>query len=163
DRGGLLTDRQVDEARYLTVAVQRGHAFLEAADHEHAPVHLEQVGLAEHEPCSVLTGTKPRVRGRSDRHPADPPRRRPHRQAARGLGRLLARAFAERVARVALAARAERDLKTVAAELPGPSLVCSGAVTDRDFNEAVPAAPVAEFGGIRAWICNAGLSPILGG
>ena len=53
----LLPDRQVHEARDLAVAVQRGHPLLEPADHEHPSVHLEEVGVAEHEPCIVLTGT----------------------------------------------------------------------------------------------------------
>jgi NAD(P)-dependent dehydrogenase (short-subunit alcohol dehydrogenase family) len=57
--------------------------------------------------------------------------------ASRGLGRLLAHAFSQGGARVALAARTETDLKAVAAELPGPSLVLSGDVTDGEFNEAV--------------------------
>ena len=43
--------------------------------------------------------------------------------AGRGLGRLLAHAFSQAGARVALVARTETDLKAVAAELPGPALV----------------------------------------
>ena len=46
DGGRLLPDRQVHEAGDLAVAVQRGHPLLEAADHEHPPVHLEEVGVA---------------------------------------------------------------------------------------------------------------------
>jgi len=83
--------------------------------------------------------------------------------AGRGLGRLLAHAFSHAGARVALVARTEKDLKTVAAEIPGPSLVCSGDVTDAEFNEAAADATVAEWGGVDAWICNAGISPILAG
>jgi NAD(P)-dependent dehydrogenase (short-subunit alcohol dehydrogenase family) len=83
--------------------------------------------------------------------------------ASRGLGRLLAHAFSQAGACVALVARTEADLKTVAAELPGPTLVLSGAVTDGDFNEAVADATVAEWGGVDVWICNAGISPVLGG
>jgi NAD(P)-dependent dehydrogenase (short-subunit alcohol dehydrogenase family) len=83
--------------------------------------------------------------------------------ASRGLGRLLAHAFSHGGARVALAARTETDLKAVAAELPGPSLVLSGEVTDREFNEAVADAAVAEWGGVDVWICNAGISPIVAG
>ena len=30
---------------HLAVAVQRGHPLLEPADHEHPPVHLEEVGV----------------------------------------------------------------------------------------------------------------------
>jgi NAD(P)-dependent dehydrogenase (short-subunit alcohol dehydrogenase family) len=83
--------------------------------------------------------------------------------AGRGLGRLLAHAFSQAGARVALVARTETDLKAVAEELPGRSLVLGGDVTDADFNEAVADATVAEWGGIDVWICNAGISPIMGG
>jgi NAD(P)-dependent dehydrogenase (short-subunit alcohol dehydrogenase family) len=83
--------------------------------------------------------------------------------AGRGLGRLLAHAFSQAGARVALVARTERDLKALAEELPGPSLVFSGDVTDEDLNEAVADATTAEWGGVDVWICNAGISPILAG
>ena len=46
DGRGLLPDREVHEAGDLTVAVQRGDPLLEAADHEHPAVQLEQVGVA---------------------------------------------------------------------------------------------------------------------
>ncbi len=39
----------------------------------------------------------------------------------------------------------------------------SGDVTDEDFNEAVADATVAEWGGVDAWICNAGISPVVAG
>ncbi|HEY5231816.1 MAG TPA: SDR family oxidoreductase [Galbitalea sp.] len=83
--------------------------------------------------------------------------------ASRGLGALLAHAFSNAGASVALVARTERDLKAVAEALPGPSLVLSGDVTDEDFNEAVADAIVAEWGGVDVWICNAGISPIVAG
>jgi NAD(P)-dependent dehydrogenase (short-subunit alcohol dehydrogenase family) len=83
--------------------------------------------------------------------------------ASRGLGRLLAHAFSHGGARVALVARTEIDLKAVAEELPGPSIVCSGEVTDEEFNESVADATVTEWGGVDVWICNAGISPILAG
>ena len=57
--------------------------------------------------------------------------------AGRGLGRLLAHAFSQAGASVALVARTEADLKEVAAELPGPSLVCPGDVTDEATNDTV--------------------------
>ncbi len=66
-------------------------------------------------------------------------------------------------ARVALVSRTERDLKAVAEALPGPSLVLCGDVTDEDFNEAVADATMAEWGGLDVWICNAGVSPVVGG
>jgi len=83
--------------------------------------------------------------------------------ASRGLGRVLAHAFSQGGARVALVARTETDLKVVAAELPGPSLVLSGEVTDEEFNESVADATVAEWGGVDGWICNAGISPVMAG
>src|SRR3989442_9676067 len=76
--------------------------------------------------------------------------------AGRGLGTLLAHAFSRAGASVALVARTEKDLKAVAEDLPGPTVVLSGDVTDEDFNEAVADAVVAEWGGLDVWICNAG-------
>jgi NAD(P)-dependent dehydrogenase (short-subunit alcohol dehydrogenase family) len=83
--------------------------------------------------------------------------------ASRGLGTLLAHAFSRAGASVALVARTEKDLKDVAETLPGTTLVLSGDVTDEDFNEAVADAVVAEWGGLDAWLCNAGISPVVGG
>ena len=83
--------------------------------------------------------------------------------AGRGLGRLLAHAFSDAGARVALVSRTEKDLKALAEELPGPSLVLSGDVTNEDLNEAVADATVAEWGGLDVWICNAGISPVVAG
>ncbi len=83
--------------------------------------------------------------------------------AGRGLGRLLASAFSASGARVALVARTEAELKTLAEELPGSTLVLPGDVTDEDFNEAVADATVAEWGGVDGWIGNAGISPIVAG
>jgi NAD(P)-dependent dehydrogenase (short-subunit alcohol dehydrogenase family) len=83
--------------------------------------------------------------------------------AGRGLGHLLAHAFSDAGALVALVARTETDLKAVAAALPGPALVLCGDVTDAACNEAVADATVAEWGGVDVWICNAGISPVVAG
>ncbi len=83
--------------------------------------------------------------------------------ASRGLGEVLAHAFSRAGALLALVARTEPDLKGVASALPGPSLVVAGDVTDEAFNEQVADAIVAEWGGVDAWICNAGISPVVGG
>jgi NAD(P)-dependent dehydrogenase (short-subunit alcohol dehydrogenase family) len=83
--------------------------------------------------------------------------------ASRGLGVLLAHAFSRSGASVALVARTERDLKAVADTLPGPCLVLCGDVTDEDVNEAVADAVVSAWGGLDAWICNAGISPVVAG
>ena len=60
--------------------------------------------------------------------------------ASRGLGRLLAHAFSQAGASVVLVARTERDLKLLADELPGPSIVCAGDVTDDSYRQAITAA-----------------------
>jgi NAD(P)-dependent dehydrogenase (short-subunit alcohol dehydrogenase family) len=83
--------------------------------------------------------------------------------AGRGLGRLLAHAFSQAGASVALVARTEVDLKEVAGELPGPVLVVPGDVTDEGFNEQVADAAVDAWGGLDVWIGNAGISPIVAG
>src|SRR5688500_4729251 len=83
--------------------------------------------------------------------------------ASRGLGRLLAHAFAAAGASVALVARNEADLKAVVDELPGPTLLFSGDVTDEEFNESVADAMVAEWGALDVWISNAGISPMVTG
>jgi NAD(P)-dependent dehydrogenase (short-subunit alcohol dehydrogenase family) len=83
--------------------------------------------------------------------------------AGRGLGELLAHAFSRAGASVALVARTERDLKTVADTLPGPVLLFDGDVRDAAFNEAVADGTVAAWGGVDAWICNAGISPVVAG
>src|SRR5919107_3427008 len=83
--------------------------------------------------------------------------------ASRGLGAVLAHAFSAAGAQLALVARTEHDLKALAAELPGPSLVFAGDVTDEDLNEHVADAVVTEWGGLDVWISNAGISPVVGG
>lgn len=83
--------------------------------------------------------------------------------ASRGLGAVLAHAFSRAGASVALVARTERDLKDVAAGLPGPCLVFTGDVTDEDANEAIADATLAEWGGLDVWISNAGISPVVAG
>ncbi len=83
--------------------------------------------------------------------------------AGRGLGELIAHAFSSAGASVALVARTEGDLKSVADTLPGPTLQFCGDVRDADFNEAVADGTVAEWGGVDVWIGNAGISPIVAG
>jgi NAD(P)-dependent dehydrogenase (short-subunit alcohol dehydrogenase family) len=83
--------------------------------------------------------------------------------ASRGLGTLLAHAFSQAGASVALVARTDRDLKALIEDLPGPALALSGDVTDEDVNEAVADAVVGEWGGLDVWIGNAGISPVVAG
>lgn len=83
--------------------------------------------------------------------------------AGRGLGRVLAHAFSAAGAYVALVSRTGDDLERLAAELPGKALTLVADVTDADANDAVADAVVAEWGGVDAWIANAGVSPIVAG
>ena len=83
--------------------------------------------------------------------------------AGRGLGTLLAHAFSRAGALVALVARTERDIRAVAEAIPGRSMVLFGDVSDEGFNESVADAVVGEWGGLDVWICNAGISPVVGG
>ena len=79
--------------------------------------------------------------------------------AGRGLGEVLAHAFSRAGAHLALVARTEADLQSVAASLPGPSLTFAGDVRDAGFNAHVADAVAAEWGGLDVWIANAGISP----
>ena len=83
--------------------------------------------------------------------------------AGRGLGALLAHAFSHAGASRG-ARRPHRDATSRRSprRCPARRLVLSGDVTDEDFNEAVADATVAEWGGVDVWICNAGISPIVG-
>ncbi len=83
--------------------------------------------------------------------------------ASRGLGAVLAHAFSGAGALVALVARTEPDLKAVADELAGPALTFAGDVTDEEVNDWVARSVVDEWGGVDAWICNAGISPVVAG
>lgn len=83
--------------------------------------------------------------------------------AGRGLGELLAHAFSASGAKVVLVARTEADLDHVAGELPGPSLRIAGDVRDPELNEAAAQAAVDEWGGLDAWVANAGISPVVAG
>ncbi len=83
--------------------------------------------------------------------------------ASRGLGRVLAAAFAGRGARLCLAARNREMLLEVSASLPGRHTVCAGNVADVDFNERLADTAVSELGGLDVWISNAGISPVFGG
>jgi NAD(P)-dependent dehydrogenase (short-subunit alcohol dehydrogenase family) len=83
--------------------------------------------------------------------------------AGRGLGELIAHALSRAGAKLALVARTERDLKTVADALDGPVVQFCGDVRDADFNDSVADGIVAEWGGLDVWICNAGISPIVAG
>jgi len=81
--------------------------------------------------------------------------------AGRGLGRVIATAFARSGATVALVARNEDRLRALADSLPGKHYVYAGDVRDEEFNVQVAQSVAAECGGLDAWIANAGISPIV--
>lgn len=89
--------------------------------------------------------------------------------ASRGIGRAVALGFAEAGADVAVAARNEEDLKTLAKEIEGlgrRAVVIPTDVTDRDQIEAMIRKTVEELGAIQILVNNAGgtrfMSPIVG-
>lgn len=81
--------------------------------------------------------------------------------AGRGLGRVLAGAFDAAGARLGLVARSAAALEEVAGTLRHAPLVCPGDVRDEKFNDEVAGGMVERFGGVDAWICNAGVSPVV--
>jgi NAD(P)-dependent dehydrogenase (short-subunit alcohol dehydrogenase family) len=89
--------------------------------------------------------------------------------ASRGIGRAIALGFAEVGADVAVAARSEEDLKTLAKEIDGlgcRSLVIPTDVTQRDQIDAMIHRTVDELGALHVLVNNAGgtrfMSPIVG-
>jgi NAD(P)-dependent dehydrogenase (short-subunit alcohol dehydrogenase family) len=83
--------------------------------------------------------------------------------ASRGLGRVLATAFAHSGARLCLVARNAEPIGALAESLPGHHISRAGDVRDESFNEEVADAVVAEYGSLDVWISNAGISPAYGG
>lgn len=89
--------------------------------------------------------------------------------ASRGIGRAIALGFARAGANVALAARSEGDLKSLADEIEGVgrrAIVVPTDVTQRDQIEALVTRTVEELGRLDILVNNAGgtrfMSPILG-
>ena len=79
--------------------------------------------------------------------------------ASRGIGRAIALGFAEAGADVALAARTEGDLETLAKEIDSigrKALVVPTDVTQRDSIENLIQTTVAELGGLHVLVNNAG-------
>ena len=73
-----------------------------------------------------------------------------------GIGRAAGRLFAERGAKVVLAARREEKLAEVARGIGERALAVVTDVTRRTDNERLRDAAIDRFGGIDVWICNAG-------
>lgn len=83
--------------------------------------------------------------------------------ASRGLGRVIAAAFAASGARLCLVARNREKLLEVCRLLPGDHVVCAGNVTEAEFCEQAADTAVSALGGLDVWINNAGISPALSG
>jgi NAD(P)-dependent dehydrogenase (short-subunit alcohol dehydrogenase family) len=81
--------------------------------------------------------------------------------ATRGLGRLLAFAFARCGATVGLVARDKEGLRKTAGALGGEHLIFPGDVRDEEFNARVAESMSAELGHLDVWIANAGISPVM--
>ena len=89
--------------------------------------------------------------------------------ASRGIGRAIALGFARAGADVAVAARSEADLKSLADEIEEAgrrALVAPTDVTNRDEIESLIARTIDELGGLHILVNNAGgtkfMSPIVG-
>jgi 2-deoxy-D-gluconate 3-dehydrogenase len=89
--------------------------------------------------------------------------------ASRGIGRAIAVGFAEAGADVAVAARSEGDLETLAKEIDGigrRALPLTIDVTKRDEIETMIDKTIAELGGLDVLVNNAGgtrfMSPLVG-
>jgi 3-oxoacyl-[acyl-carrier protein] reductase len=77
--------------------------------------------------------------------------------ASTGLGRGMALRYAEEGARVALCSRSEADLRAVADEAAGETLVLPTDVTDRDAVMAAVDTVVDAWGGVDTLVNNAGI------
>ena len=74
-----------------------------------------------------------------------------------GIGRAIARMLSAGGATVVLVARTAERLAAVAGDLPGPSLVLAGDVSDAQFCGDVAERTANEYGGIDILVSNAGI------
>lgn len=79
--------------------------------------------------------------------------------AGRGLGAIIATAFARSGATVGLVGRTEEPLRKLALSFPGEHFVMAGDVRNQEFNERAVQVMVDHAGGLDVWISNAGISP----
>ncbi|MFT4905870.1 MAG: 3-oxoacyl-[acyl-carrier protein] reductase [Natronomonas sp.] len=77
--------------------------------------------------------------------------------ASRGLGASMANRFAREGANTVLTARSEADLREVAADADGETLVVPADVTDEASVEALVETTVAEYGDLTGLVNNAGV------
>jgi NADP-dependent 3-hydroxy acid dehydrogenase YdfG len=80
--------------------------------------------------------------------------------ASSGIGEATARLLSERGAAVVLGARRTDRLDVLAAQLPGPVVVCRTDVTRRADLERLVVRAVGEFGRLDVLVSNAGISKI---
>jgi len=83
--------------------------------------------------------------------------------ATRGLGLIIADAFARAGARLCLVARDSDALERVALSFGGVHLTVPGDVTDPEVNDSAADLAVERWGGLDVWIANAGISPLVAG
>jgi len=79
--------------------------------------------------------------------------------ASRGIGKGIARVFAEAGARVAVLSRHREEAETAAAQIGGGAIGVSADVTDEASLSTAAGAIVAAFGGVDVLCANAGIFP----
>jgi NAD(P)-dependent dehydrogenase (short-subunit alcohol dehydrogenase family) len=82
--------------------------------------------------------------------------------ASRGLGRVLAHAFCQSGAILALVSRTEADLQRLEDELDGDVVTYAVDVTNEEQSDELAQTLADRWGGIDVWIANAGISPSYG-
>jgi NAD(P)-dependent dehydrogenase (short-subunit alcohol dehydrogenase family) len=82
--------------------------------------------------------------------------------ASRGLGRVLAHAFCQSGATLALVSRTEADLQRLEDELDGDVVTYAVDVTNEEQSDELAQTLADRWGGIDVWIANAGISPSYG-
>lgn len=80
--------------------------------------------------------------------------------ASSGIGRAVAKAFNEKGVRVVLAARNEKKLKDLRAELKGEAMVMPTDVTDTNQMQDLTDATLKKYGRIDIMVNNAGIMPL---
>jgi NAD(P)-dependent dehydrogenase (short-subunit alcohol dehydrogenase family) len=83
--------------------------------------------------------------------------------ASRGLGLLLAHAFARAGAHVALVARGAAGVTEAASDVGHGAMAVVADVSTESGNDHVVDTVLEQWGGLDVWIGNAGISPVYGG
>lgn len=74
---------------------------------------------------------------------------------------MLAEAYLEHGAKVALVGRRREVLDSMAERLGADVLICRADSTSEEDNEAVVAEVMSAWGGLDVWVANAGISPVV--